>query len=1518
MQGDLLLVGHANGFLALWELSSKGGTSRPVNVEHSAAILHTAFLYTKYQKAISADCKGLVLLHSISWSTFGRYSVASQCLVDGQNTGMVLCLSPLLLDVGAENSGNSNSVPQSSTTATSTALSSMVGGMVRGVVAGKASEHGKRYIHEGGIADEAGNMVVFVTHQSIIVFRLPPTLEKCAMLPRPEGIRDGAIPYIAWRRLRIKPGITARSSVHARNQASQTEPIADVTQQPEEEGEKENHLLLVLGWDKKVFILQLLKWDMKILGSWDMDIAVCGVTWLDEQIVAIMTLKEQLCLFTKEGLEVQRVAMESGETSTSLELTYHTHMLNTFGNPEKTYFSSLTAGVATMYLLGPQRIYRAHLLPWQDQLKALQDAGDWMGAFHVGMELFDGRALAVMGLPRGIDALRKIATPTLLNLLFDYIDEVFTYLSLAFGTTIDAATAAEKEELTAQAKEQYARVGGVAIEFCVHIHQTDALFNHIFHKFCAAEQRAPMASGEGHSNSSTSRDAGEDHNEDYGNEYGPPLPTQEELREMEHRRLVGEATNMMLNFAKDPNLTKYMTEITFQDVHAQWKAITTSSPKPEKQYSEKELEEEVEARLAQIFDVHRKGKKKKSTAKSEGKALISETGLLNSLKGGTFLELLEPYILKDTLGALAPEVMQGLVEYYRQMGWLQRVELCVLHMDIASLDFNQVVKLCRENRLYSALIYLFNKGLDDFKSPLEELLNVVQDISNPHVQTCGYKLLIYLKYCFLGLAFPPGRGEIVATRLPALRSELLQCLLDIRPLTPSEDDEKRMIFQSVIHPRLSCLLAFDIKATLEVLRYAFPESGPLGIGKECVNQDFPGFNTEESELVSESKIGLQLLQHIVGALTDILERIHLHAVNADSKSPVEVDAWRVCMANIDAGQIMEFIADFVSSRQAKVSRVVLARIVDYLANADKRLKVNDARRREGILVKLLDGVPESEWDSDYVLELALQAHFWQASACLLAKKGNLVAALDSYMKDKEQPDNGFLFILDVLSPEKQLDKHTLVEFRSSVLARLPELLQLSSEATLVIMLKHFSKEHRTILSDLAPYPPLLFQYLKQIMNARLGYKSSLLSVQNLTAPSDGGTNVFDVKLEDTTSNFSIGNENLSDLVKSAGLEFSNEMEELYVELLCQFEPKSVLKFLKSFEDYRLEHCLKLCQDYGIADAAAYLLERVGDISSALSLVLANMDYHIHDMDLSIARLYARQVNLNSEVEDNVEQFLSITEVAATCSVMNAAVALCQRNTWRMNPAESEMLWFRLLDRFVDPLRKLHEARKLLRRSRASRATDLTTDQGSGEGIYKWKVAMIGRRAVNLMQKILVYLTGEIVNGMMGYIPLSSIMDKLLSNNGRHEFGDFKGTILQMLGLYGYERTILSTAKQVVEDDMFHKLSVYKRRASRGYAPCSSTCCICKQRLHGSEASYNGRMGSSLRGDEKSATVSVRPSSSMTGTNFVMIFSCGHVAHSSCIVPAMDMRKPLPDSVNCPGCLPKISLSNRPSGRRTQY
>ena len=58
-----------------------------------------------------------------------------------------------------------------------------------------------------------------------------------------------------------------------------------------------------------------------------------------------------------------------------------------------------------------------------------------------------------------------------------------------------------------------------------------------------------------------------------------------------------------------------------------------------------------------------------------------------------FLECLEPYILSDRLTTVAPGVMQAFVEHFQDKGRLQNVEACIVHMDIASLDLNQVIRI---------------------------------------------------------------------------------------------------------------------------------------------------------------------------------------------------------------------------------------------------------------------------------------------------------------------------------------------------------------------------------------------------------------------------------------------------------------------------------------------------------------------------------------------------------------------------------------------------------------------------------------------------------------------------------------------------------------------------------------------------------------------------------------------------------------------------------------------------------
>lgn len=78
----------------------------------------------------------------------------------------------------------------------------------------------------------------------------------------------------------------------------------------------------------------------------------------------------------------------------------------------------------------------------------------------------------------------------------------------------------------------------------------------------------------------------------------------------------------------------------------------------------------------------------------------------------------------------------------------------------------------------------------------------------------------------------------------------------------------------------------------------------------------------------------------------------------------------------------------------------------------------------------------------------------------------------------------------------------------------------------------------------------------------------------------------------------------------------------FLQLLCKFDPKSVLKFLESYENYRLEHCLQLCQKYEVTDAAVFILERVGDVASALSLVLSDVELRLHQLEEGVAQLLA--------------------------------------------------------------------------------------------------------------------------------------------------------------------------------------------------------------------------------------------------------------------------------------------------------
>lgn len=212
------------------------------------------------------------------------------------------------------------------------------------------------------------------------------------------------------------------------------------------------------------------------------------------QMLVVLTMTGQLCLFAKDGTVIHQTSfIVDGSRGDDL-ITYHTHFTNIFGNPEKAYHNCVAVRGATIYILGPMHLVVSRLLPWKERIEVLRKAGDWMGALNMAMTLYDGQAHGVIDLPRSLDDVQKAVMPYLVELLLSYVDEVFSYISVAFCNQIgkldhDDDSKSINSSVHLEIKEQYTRVGGVAVEFCVHIKRTDILFDEILSRFVSVQHR---------------------------------------------------------------------------------------------------------------------------------------------------------------------------------------------------------------------------------------------------------------------------------------------------------------------------------------------------------------------------------------------------------------------------------------------------------------------------------------------------------------------------------------------------------------------------------------------------------------------------------------------------------------------------------------------------------------------------------------------------------------------------------------------------------------------------------------------------------------------------------------------------------------------------------------------------------------------------------------------------------------------------------------------------------------------
>uniref|UniRef100_A0A158P776 Vps8 domain-containing protein n=1 Tax=Angiostrongylus cantonensis TaxID=6313 RepID=A0A158P776_ANGCA len=178
-----------------------------------------------------------------------------------------------------------------------------------------------------------------------------------------------------------------------------------------------------------------------------------------------------------------------------------------------------------------------------------------------------------------------------------------------------------------------------------------------------------------------------------------------------------------------------------------------------------------------------------------------------------FLESLDEFVLDGTLESPPPSIVSAYIRHLASEGHFSQLQASVVRFPIHCVDIHYVMSTCKQNGLYDGIIYVMNKALGDYISPLEEMLCDVSSFASHEVLSDseverGNRLLLYLHCCLAGHAYP--FGSLPQEQMSTVPYQVYQCITSLKG--------KDGVFSNVSYPYLRLLLTFDAQQFTHLLR----------------------------------------------------------------------------------------------------------------------------------------------------------------------------------------------------------------------------------------------------------------------------------------------------------------------------------------------------------------------------------------------------------------------------------------------------------------------------------------------------------------------------------------------------------------------------------------------------------------------------------------------------------------------------------------------------------------------------
>ncbi|XP_042192030.1 vacuolar protein sorting-associated protein 8 homolog isoform X2 [Callorhinchus milii] len=402
-----------------------------------------------------------------------------------------------------------------------------------------------------------------------------------------------------------------------------------------------------------------------------------------------------------------------------------------------------------------------------------------------------------------------------------------------------------------------------------------------------------------------------------------------------------------------------------------------------------------------------------------------------SVAKGVFIECLEPYVLTDKLTSITPQVMKDMLIHFQDKGMMETIEACIVHMDVTSLDIQQVVGMCWEHHLHDAMIYVYNRGMNDYIMPMEKLFQIIgpslragKSLSDEQV-IMGNKLLVYISCCLAGRAYP--LGNIPEDLVPLVKNQVFEFLIRLHSTEVAPDEE--------IYPHIRTLLHFDTREFLNVLALTF-------------------------ENFQSDKQAVEHQQRIV----DILLKVMVE--NSDF-TPSQVG----CLFTFLARQLAK------PDNTLFVNRKLFDQVLEFLCSPDDESRHAE---RQQVLLELLQAGGVVQFDENRLVTMAEKAAFYQVCEFMYEKQQLYDKIIFCYLNDPVRKEEIFNYVHNMLSiPGYSAEDKASVW--SKTIEHSKDLVAINPSKAAELVATHFTTELGSILEKLEDQH-LLFLLLQNLLN----------------------------------------------------------------------------------------------------------------------------------------------------------------------------------------------------------------------------------------------------------------------------------------------------------------------------------------------------------------------------------------------------------------------------------------------------